>query len=51
MNTNLILTRTDSESLTSYNNRCYVIMSPYKMREKIKLIENDLKIKLRNINK
>ena len=47
MNKNLNLTRTDSESLVSYNNKCYVIMSPYKMREKIKLIENDLKIKLK----
>ena len=48
---NLKLKRTDSEIVVIHNNKLCIIMSPLKMLEKIKLIEDDLKLKLKNINK
>lgn len=48
---NLKLKRTDSKLVSSYKNKLCIIMSPLKMIEKIKLIEDDLKLKLKNINK
>ena len=47
INKTLMLSRTDSEILTTYKNKCCVIMAPLKMREKIKVIEDDLKKKLK----
>ena len=43
-----MLTRTDSEILTTYENKFCVIMAPLKIQEKIKVIEDDLKKKLKN---
>ena len=39
------LKRTDSTTITSYNNKMCIIMSPLKMYEKIKKIDEDLKKK------
>lgn len=50
-NTDIILKRTDSETLIGYKNKCYVVMSQMKMLEKIKLIEEDLKKKIKYNNK
>jgi|TARA_B110000902_G_C13846919_1_gene413661 hypothetical protein len=44
---NLKLKRTDSTIFTTYNNKLCIVMSPLKMLEKIKLIEDDLKLKLK----
>ena len=44
---NLKLKRTDSTIFTTNNNKLCIVMSPLKMLEKIKLIEDDLKLKLK----
>ena len=48
---NIQFRRTDSTTLTKYNNKCCIVISPLKMSQKIKVIENDLKLRLKNINK
>tara|TARA_Y100000389_G_C17026293_1_gene301224 strand:- start:221 stop:382 length:162 start_codon:yes stop_codon:yes gene_type:complete len=37
------LKRTDSTTITSYDNKICIIMSPLKMYEKIKKLDEDLK--------
>ena len=44
---NLELKRTDSEIVITHNKKVCIVMSPLKMLEKIKLIEDDLKFKLK----